>query len=235
MDIARSSRFTILYGGRSLLSPSYFLLRWTRIDTDTPTYCICTNIGNEDGPILLEVTETGAVTPDPFDAEVQLASGNHQLDVWEQTSDTNLFPPNETPDFSELVNVSPADLPAPPYVDPCLGCGDGPCVLCDVVGPADPEDVVECVTSGNVPALVAAAILRDEATPEVIVVAMDAADKTDEVRDLICTPCGDVEIIDQDDNVIATPACGTQYSVLVFDGIDGGVSNTVFTNSIVAP
>ena len=50
----------------------------------------------------------------------------------------------------------------------------------------------------------------------------------------IC-PCGDVEIIDQDLNVIATPACGSQYSVLVFDGIDGGVSNTVFTNSIVAP
>lgn len=143
MDISRSSTSTFLYGGRSLLSPSYFLLRWTRIDTDTPTYCICTNIGNEDGPILLEVTETGNTTPDPFDAEVQLASGNHQLDVWEQTSDTNLFPPNETPDFSELVNVSPADLPAPPYVDPCLGCGGGSDC------PYDGEIIVNGVNEGT--------------------------------------------------------------------------------------
>jgi len=114
-------------------------------------------------------------------------------------------------------------------------CDAGPCVLCDVVEPADPADVVACVSPGNIPVLLVATVLTPEATPEVIVVAMDAADKTDEVRDLICTPCGDVEIIDQDDNVIATPACGTQYSVLVFDGIDGGASNTVFTNSIVAP
>ncbi len=97
MDIDRSSTFTILYAGRELLSPSHFLLRWTRKQTNVATYCICQNIGNEDGPILLQVTETGAVTPDPF----------------------------TDPDYSELVNVGPSPLPPPDPVDPCLGCGGG--------------------------------------------------------------------------------------------------------------
>lgn len=127
MDIERSSTFTILEGGRSLLTPSYFLLRWTYITTNTPTYCICTNIGNDDGPILLQVTETGAVTPDPFTGEVQLASGDHQLEVWEQTSSTNLFPPDTAAEFSELVRVADSAIPVPPPVNPCLGCGDPTC------------------------------------------------------------------------------------------------------------
>lgn len=125
MDISRSSTSTFLYGGRSLLTPSYFLLRWERIDTRVSTYCICTNIGNDAGPILLQVTETGAVTPDPFDAEVQLGEGQYQLSVWEQNDDSNLFPPETDAEFSELVWVAPSALPTPPPVDPCLGCGGG--------------------------------------------------------------------------------------------------------------
>lgn len=128
MDIRRGSTFTILYSGVSLLSPSFFLLRWTRKQTNVATHCICTNIGNDDGPILLQVTETGAVTPDPFDAEVQLASRDHFLEVWEQTSSTNLFPPDTAPEFSELVRVADSSLPPPTPVDPCLGC---PGVVCE--------------------------------------------------------------------------------------------------------
>jgi hypothetical protein len=44
-----------------------------------------------------------------------------------------------------------------------------------------------------------------------------------------------VQIVDQDQNVIATVPCGGNYSVLVFSGIDGGASTTVYTNSIVNP
>jgi len=44
---------------------------------------------------------------------------------------------------------------------------------------------------------------------------------------------GAVNIKDQDGNVIAQPACGTDYTVLVFSGIDEGNSSTVYTNSIV--
>lgn len=133
MDVTRSSTFTILYGGRSLLSPSHFLLRWTRKQTNEATYCICLNTGNDDGPILLEVTETGAVTPDPFDAEVQLASRDYFLEVWEQTSSTNLFPPDTEPDFAELVRVANSPLPPPTPVDPCTGCPGGEDCPVDVI------------------------------------------------------------------------------------------------------
>jgi hypothetical protein len=112
----------------------------------------------------------------------------------------------------------------------CLGpervgqiCGDNPCDLCDVVAPADPSDVVACVTPGNVPSLVAATLLLEGATPEVIVVALDGADKTDEVRALICEPCppcGSVDILDQNDNVIATVDCPGTYQAFVLDNVN---------------
>lgn len=80
----------------------------------------------------------------------------------------------------------------------CLGCGVLECVLCDVVTPAAPQDVVDCVTPGNVPALLAATIIREEATPEVVVVALDGADKTDGVKELICPAFTPVEIFQED-------------------------------------
>lgn len=45
----------------------------------------------------------------------------------------------------------------------------------------------------------------------------------------------DVTILDQDSNTVATPPAGTNYSVIVFSGIDGGLSNTTYSNSIVSP
>lgn len=125
MDIEKGTTHTILYGGRSLLTPSYFLLRWTQKLTGTNTsvtYCIVENTGNTQGPILLEFLETGTSTADPFDAEVQLPVGDNFLEVWEQTSDTNLFPPDTDPAYSELTRVYGAQATPPPPVDPCLGC-----------------------------------------------------------------------------------------------------------------
>lgn len=43
-----------------------------------------------------------------------------------------------------------------------------------------------------------------------------------------------VNIIDQDGNVIYQAPAGTDYSVLVFSGIDAGSSSTTYSNSIVA-
>ncbi len=44
---------------------------------------------------------------------------------------------------------------------------------------------------------------------------------------------GNVDIIDQDLNVIASVTAPGSYSVLVFSGISGGAANTTFTNTIV--
>lgn len=113
-------------------------------------------------------------------------------------------------------------------------CGAGN--LCAEVNAAGPTEVVACVVAnGDIPIYLCTILATDEASPDIIVECIGNAGKTAEVQDIICDPCGDVEIIDQNLDIIATPACGTQYSVLVFDGIDGGASNTTYTNSIVAP
>lgn len=46
--------------------------------------------------------------------------------------------------------------------------------------------------------------------------------------------CEGVEIIDQDSNVLETVADGGQYQVIVLSGIDGGASDTTYSNSIIA-
>lgn len=50
----------------------------------------------------------------------------------------------------------------------------------------------------------------------------------------ILSIAGFVRIIDQDGNVIYYAPVGTDYSVLVFSGIDAGNATTTYTNSIVA-
>lgn len=44
---------------------------------------------------------------------------------------------------------------------------------------------------------------------------------------------GVVNIKDQDGNIIATPACGTDYIVTVLSGIDEGGASTIYTNSVI--
>ena len=141
MDIQRGTSFRVLYGGRSLLTPSFFLMRWTKVDTDVSTYCIATNDGSTAGPVVLTVVEMGTTTPDPFTGQVQLGDGDQFLEVWEQTSAVNLFPPDTDPEWSELVRVwSDTDMPDPDPVDPCDGCPGGGCLV-DIVFNYDGAEV----------------------------------------------------------------------------------------------
>ena len=128
MDAERGTSFVVMFGGTGQLMPSYFLFRFTKVDTQESTYCIGTNTGGRYGPIVVSLAETGETSPDPFDAEVQLGAGDHQMDVWEQTSSSNLFPPDADPKHSELLRSwTNEEMPDPPYVDPCVGCGGGAC------------------------------------------------------------------------------------------------------------
>ena len=231
MDISRSSTFTILYGGRSLLTPSYFLLRWTWINNDTPTYCICTNVGNDAGPILLQVTETGAVTPDPFSAEVQLGSGDHFLEVWEQDDPSNLFPPDAEADYSELVRVADSALPPPDPVDPCLGCGDD---LCATVNAANSSDVIACVVeNGDVPVYLCGFIATDEATADIGVECIGNAGKTADYQALLCPPCDPLSIaINGVAAFDVTDPCGNVYDIPIADSNGSIVPVTIVGDQV---
>lgn len=104
MDIERDSTFYILYGGCPQLSPSYFLLKWEKVDTKVSVYCISENSGNDEGPTVIEVTDVGSATPVPANGEVKLSVGDYFLSVWEQNN-TGPTPPDEEPKYSELVRV----------------------------------------------------------------------------------------------------------------------------------
>lgn len=45
---------------------------------------------------------------------------------------------------------------------------------------------------------------------------------------------GSVTILDQDGNTVATVSCGGTYSVLSFDTISGGASNTTYSNNVIS-
>lgn len=72
----------------------------------------------------------------------------------------------------------------------CDGPG-GPCpTLCELIeAEEDPTDAVACIPSEGVPVWLALLILREEATAEVIVVAIDGANKADAVRAILCPTC----------------------------------------------
>lgn len=61
---------------------------------------------------------------------------------------------------------------------------------CDVVVTlVNDAQLVPCIPSGDRTALLCEVMDTAEATPEAIVVCLDGANKTDAVRDIICTPC----------------------------------------------
>lgn len=109
-------------------------------------------------------------------------------------------------------------------VDPC----PVECVLCDVVQENSADAVIECIDGEDIPLALSTIILRPESTPDLIVESVLNAGKGDEVSDLICEP---VEILDQDDNVIAEIGHGGTYNVIVFSGIKD--SGPPYTNSII--
>ena len=51
----------------------------------------------------------------------------------------------------------------------------------------------------------------------------------------LCTDvCNGVDIIDQSGNIVSHVADGGTYSVLVFDTISGGASNTTYSNNVIS-
>ena len=69
-------------------------------------------------------------------------------------------------------------------------CEGGPCPTdCEVIEGMDASEIVACVPSGDRTELLCEVMDTAEATPEAIVVCLDGANKTDAVRDIICTPC----------------------------------------------
>lgn len=55
------------------------------------------------------------------------------------------------------------------------------------------------------------------------------------IGDICRTPCDPVTIEDQDGTPIDSVPSGGTYSVIVVSAIDGGLSNTTYTNSIIQP
>ncbi len=113
-------------------------------------------------------------------------------------------------------------------------CDGGPVpTLCELVEAASAAEIVACVPSGNRPVLFCALLATDEVTPEVIVVCLDGAGKTDAVRAIICTPCDPVNIRNTaDDSTLATAAAGSNWPlprVLVYIELsDGTIIEAVY-------
>ena len=173
MQIERGASNTFALLGRSILSPSYWLLWFRDPERNASVYCIATASNTTGGMLTLTFTETN--TPIALNGQVKLSPrGNWELKVYEQTSATNLNPANA----GRLVKT--------------IG------IL--VTGP----EANDTGWSGSA-----------------------------------CPPgggdCDPVTIVDQDDTLIAEVPSGTTYQVIVVSGIDGGLSNTTYTNSIIQP
>jgi hypothetical protein len=93
MQIERGASNTFALLGRSILSPSYWLLWFRDPERNASVYCIATASNTTGGMLTLTFTETN--TPTALDGEVKLSPrGNWELKVYEQTSPTNLNPAN---------------------------------------------------------------------------------------------------------------------------------------------
>jgi hypothetical protein len=93
MQIERGASNTFALLGRSILSPSYWLLWFRDPERNASVYCIATASNTTGGMLTLTFTETN--TPTALDGEVKLSPrGNWELKVYEQTSPTNLDPAN---------------------------------------------------------------------------------------------------------------------------------------------
>lgn len=138
MDIERASTNTLFQPGRQTPGLGYFLLCFTKVETDAVTLCLTQNTGNVNGPLQLPFDETGSDAPVALSGEVQLSEGDWKLIVYEQASSTNLNPSLADREvWHELIRVSNeagADDPAP--YDPCEFCE------CPEVGESCPIDLI---------------------------------------------------------------------------------------------
>ena len=228
MRITRGADKTFTLAARPTMEPSKWLLRFVKKENeDVYQLCLASAFTFEGSPVQLTFTETD--TPTALDGEVTLSVGQWQMYVYEQTSTTNLnWTLADRLVMEVMVDVEGAEVPDPDPTDPCSGaCPD----LCELLSEdTDPLTSAACVTDDNAPAMGSILLQRDTYTPDLIVEHIGNAGKTAGVQALICTPCGDVEIIDQDNNVIDTVAAGGQYQVFVLDSInDATPYETVIT------
>lgn len=190
MRIERDNDNSFTLAARPTLTPSKWLLRFTRVDDATvEQLCIATAIANAGLPVLLTFTEVAA-SPDPLAAEVTLNPGQWQLKVYEQTSTTNLnYTLTGREVYDVLVQVEGAAAPDPEPTNPC----SGECDVCEVVNASDASEVVACVVAnGDVPVYVCEILATDEATPDIIVECL--GDKTEGVEALLCGTCDPLSI-----------------------------------------
>lgn len=89
----------------------------------------------------------------------------------------------------------------------CLNCSGVGCDTCTVVNAADPSVVVACIEAeGDVPIYLGQIVDSDQATPDLIVEAIENAGKGAAVEALICTPCLMTVNIYVDGNLAETQA-----------------------------
>ena len=188
MRIERDAQNSFTLAARATLTPSRWLLRFNREnDPDVEQLCIADSYGSDGMPVLLTFTEVDS-SPDPQDAEVTLNKGQWRLRVYEQTTTSLNYANSDRQVYDVLVEVDGPAAADPEPTDPCDGEGDCP-TDCEVIEGMDASEIVACVPSGDRTALLCEVMDTAEATPEAIVVCLDGANKTDAVRDIICTPC----------------------------------------------
>ena len=188
MRIERDAQNSFTLAARATLTPSRWLLRFNREnDPDVEQLCIADSYGSDGMPVLLTFMEVDS-SPDPQDAEVTLNKGQWRLRVYEQTTTSLNYANSDRQVYDVLVEVDGPAAADPDPTDPCEGDGDCP-ADCEVIEGMDASEIVACVPSGDRTALLCEVMDTDEATPEAIVVCLDGANKTDAVRDIICTPC----------------------------------------------
>lgn len=95
MRITRDTSFDLFFAGRETLGTSYWLVVFTSVETGLNNYCVTTNSGSAQGPILLPITEVGDGTATATSGQVKLSPpGDWIVKVYEQSSSTNLDPDN---------------------------------------------------------------------------------------------------------------------------------------------
>ena len=229
MRIEREANNSFTLAARPTVSPSRWLLRFNREnDPATEQLCIATALATTGMPVLLTFEEV-ASSPDPQAGEVTLSTGQWRLRVYEQTT-TSLNYTNSTRSvYDVLVEVVGAEIPDPDPTDPCEGDGGDCPEECEVIEGMDASEIVACVPSDDRPALLCEVMDADEATPEVIVVCLDGASKTDAVKAIICDPCPECDplevLVNGEAYAEVDDPCGGTTPVSVKDADGNGVGS----------
>lgn len=107
----RDSTKRIFTGNAPSGSGNYYLLDFYCAGTELHVYCVCTDVNAGSGrPVELVVVETGDDAPTPTSGEVRLLPvGQWKLNVYRQSSSSNLVTSNATYFWSDTVYVRGTD------------------------------------------------------------------------------------------------------------------------------